>query len=65
MNKISLYNKTITVKCDTKSDLLEIINNKIKQATECLGHGLFQVYLKTPRRYRRGKNRCKICGYEL
>lgn len=39
---------------------------KVREAEECLRHSLMRNLFTSPyRSYRRGKNRCKLCGAKL
>lgn len=45
---------------------LELVRESIKQREECFDHGVLSVFVKKLyRRYRRGKNRCKRCGFKI
>lgn len=47
------------------TELNREIDRKVQEARNCLGHAFDYLHDWPYRLYRRGKNRCKVCGRKI
>ena len=66
MEKIDWKSYPVSIKLSKNSAVYKILDQKFKEAKECIVHEFnIKLFHGPVRRYRRGKNRCKRCGYKI